>query len=146
MHRHVNVAGGGGGEPVQTPNVIAFDYDVAGNQIKRKPIYINSGVYKTTNNAIPTSNELIKSDLYADISYYPNPVKEELFLKWLNPEKGYVMKLKLSNMNGQLLKQYEVSKTIEEITIDFQSYPQGFYTLILFYNNGEQKTLKIIKQ
>lgn len=64
---------------------IRFEYDDAGNQIQRRVcldcLAKNAqGVYKET-------SQLEDSDLQKFfpedvISYYPNPVKEELFLKW----------------------------------------------------------------
>ncbi len=140
--------GGGGGEnpPVDIPNTITFDYDTAGNQYQRRIIYIASGVYKNAEDIAIDSTKLIKSDIYLDVSYFPNPVKEELFLKWTNTETVYVKSLQLYNMAGQLLKKVKDLNRIDEVAFSFQPYPQGFYNLMLVYSNDERKTLKIVKQ
>ena len=87
---------------------IAFNYDDAGNQIQR---YIctschsrktNDTDYKTPESL--TDKDLIKDDLYGQISYYPNPVKEELYVKWHNKVDNQVTKIELYSISGQLVK------------------------------------------
>lgn len=136
--------------PPPAPNVIAFDYDDAGNQIKRRFIYVASGVYRQTNqitdNQILAEKELIESDIFSDILYYPNPVQSELFLKWKNNEISFVDRIELYSLSGQLVKSISTIKNVEETTIDFQSLPSGYYNLLLVYSSGEAKDLKIIKK
>ena len=124
-------------------NSLSFDYDPVGNQIVRELIHMQN---KQSNN--PESNtsvEYKKSDLYNDISYYPNPVKEELHVKWINSLDKNVDSVVIYNMTGQLIKQYIDLKNEEVLVVNFSSYPQGYYNLILIYKEGNQKTLKIVK-
>jgi hypothetical protein len=80
------------------------------------------------------------------ISYYPNPVKEELFLKWeLNDDKK-VSEVELYSLSGQLVGAYSKLDKDNSFVMSFQQYPQGIYSLILLYTNGEKKSLKIIKE
>ena len=129
---------------------IAFNYDDAGNQIQR---YIctschsrktNDTDYKTPESL--TDKDLIKDDLYGQISYYPNPVKEELYVKWHNKVDNQVTKIELYSISGQLVKYISDLRNSELATIGFQPYPEGYYNLILVYSNGDRKTLKIIKK
>lgn len=135
--------------PPPAPNIVAFDYDVAGNQIKRNFIYVASGIYRQTNQPIEQNNskeELIESDIFSDILYYPNPVQSELFLKWKNTDVNFVDRIELYSLSGQLIKNISSIKGVEETTVDFQSLPSGYYNLLLVYSSGEAKDLKIIKK
>jgi hypothetical protein len=132
----------------QTIDHIQFDYDTAGNQIKRYTIDVNPG--RNSTDSIKEKDELveedfIKTDIYQDISYYPNPVKEELYIKWENTNSIYVNSISIYTLTGQLIKTYSNLKNRNTMDVSFNSLPQGFYTLILVYSNNEQKTLKIIK-
>lgn len=120
---------------------ILFSYDKAGNQTFRE-IYIN-GLATSTSKSI---KELKKEDLLEidQISYYPNPVIEELFLSWkLTPEKT-VQKIEVFEISGKSLQTYFPKS--KQISIGFSSYPSGIYFVILNYNNGEAKTIKIVKK
>ena len=132
---------------------IKFSYDNAGNQVKREICFCSREV---NDSIVPrdsikkyeelTEKDLTKDVLYDQISYYPNPVREELYVKWMNDEKGFVSTIELYSMNGQSLKSYSGLKGKETATIPFQKYPQGTYNLVLVYSNGDRKTLRIIKQ
>jgi len=80
------------------------------------------------------------------ISYYPNPVKEELYLKWELIDENFVKSIQVIGINGQVLKTYQNKKEINFQNIAFQDLPAGVYIVSLAYNNGDQKTIKIIKQ
>jgi hypothetical protein len=137
-------------EPPPAPNTLKFIYDAAGNQTNRQFVYIASGVWRQSNpvngRAVILEEELIESDIYSDILYYPNPVLSELFLRWKNNEIEYVEKIELYSLSGQLVKTIPTVKDIQETTIDFQSLPSGYYNLVLTYTSGEEKDLKIIKK
>ena len=120
---------------------ILFSYDNAGNQILRE-ICINCTA-RTTSKPV---KELKKEDLIEidQISYYPNPVIEELFLSWkLVPEKT-VQKIEVFTISGKSLQGYLPQS--DQITIGFSGYPSGIYFVHFNYNNGEVKTIKIIKK
>jgi hypothetical protein len=128
---------------------ITFEYDKAGNQTYRK-LCLNCTNKKSKE--LPKEIEAItEEDLEKffpedAISYYPNPVREELYLKWALTNDNYVASLNVYNFNGQVLRSYSQSERSNSQTIPFQSYPSGAYLIVLQYKNGEQKTIKIIKQ
>lgn len=127
---------------------IHFDYDIAGNQITRE-FCLNCSA--KTSNISKEISELKDSDLLKflpedNFSYYPNPVKEELFLKWDNSNTIKISNIKLFSLNGTLLKSFENQENLISQNILFQYYPNGLYVVILSYSNGEEKTIKIIKQ
>ncbi|WP_395043755.1 T9SS type A sorting domain-containing protein [Flavobacterium sp.] len=133
----------------QTIDHIQFEYDAAGNQVIRKTIDILPGRF--SNDTIKNikdlvENDLIKTDLYDDIKYYPNPVLEELYITWNSIEQNKISKIELYSMSGQLLKSDLVKNNTNNVVVSFRDYPQGFYTILLVCVNGERKSLKIVKK
>lgn len=128
---------------------ITFEYDKAGNQTNRK-LCLNCTSKKSKEVpkeiAAITEEDLEKFFPEDAISYYPNPVREELYLKWSLIDDNYVTSLIVYSFNGQVLKSYYQSNEKNAQTIPFQPYPAGIYLIALHYKNGDQKTIKIIKQ
>lgn len=135
----------GGGNVDMAPNSIRFNFDTEGNQVKREVIYLAK--VRDPNSVNSNSWSTLKKDsLYDDISYYPNPVKQELFIKWKNPNTGNVKSIELYSLSGQLMKIFKNLQDVNDKTIDFNNYPSGMYNLLLTYTNAETKTLKILKE
>jgi hypothetical protein len=132
------------------PKKITFEYDGAGNQTKRELCLQCTS--KKSNTSPPkeiaavTEEDLEKFFPEDVLSYYPNPVREELYLKWELSNDNYVKALRVYNFNGQALKSYSPSERDNTQTIPFQSYPSGVYLIVLEYSNGDEKTIKIIKK
>ncbi len=133
----------------QAPNKITFDYDLAGNQTKRELcLSCSKSGYKTKAPiAIAALQEEDLQKFFPEdvISYYPNPVKEELYLKWeLIPLKE-VSSVYLYSLNGQVLQSYNNLQKNNTLNIPFFNYPAGTYLVVLVYGSGEQKSIKIRK-
>jgi hypothetical protein len=133
----------------QAQDRITFTYDNAGNQIQRS-LCLNCTSSKIKNAKPKEVTALKEQDLQKFfpediISYYPNPVKEELYLKWEFKDENLVNSIQLYGLNGQLLKSYSGLDKANSQTIPFQNYPSGVYIIVLLYSNGEQKNIKIIK-
>lgn len=131
------------------PTRIKFTYDAAGNQIKRE--ICSNCLARTANDSIKTAatltgSDMIKDDVYDQISYYPNPVREELYVKWVNIETKYVSSIEVYSLSGQSVQRYTNLKGNELATIGFLNYPSGYYNVVLLYSDGERKTLKIVKK
>ncbi|MBE8726459.1 T9SS type A sorting domain-containing protein [Flavobacterium hungaricum] len=92
-----------------------------------------------------TQEDLLKFSPDDIISYYPNPVKEELFLKWELADQNLVTSIQIYNISGQVLKNYSDTKA-NSINIPFQDYSSGVYLVQLNYDKGNSKTIKIIKK
>jgi len=128
-------------------NKITFTYDAAGNQTSR--IYCLNCSGKQAKE-IKEIEALVDEDLQKFfpediISYYPNPVKEELYLKW-EMKDDYVLSVVVYNINGQILKSHAAGESINTLNIPFAEYASGVYIIALNYKKGDQKTIKIIKQ
>lgn len=130
-------------------NKITFDYDNAGNQIKRELcLSCTKANYKTKapKEIIALKEEDLQKFSPEDIiSYYPNPVKEELYLKWELVTDKTVTDIQLYDLNGRVLKTYNNLEKNNTLNIPFLNYPKGTYLVVLVYNDGEQKTIKIVK-
>ncbi|MDL2141711.1 T9SS type A sorting domain-containing protein [Flavobacterium tructae] len=131
-------------------NKVVFEYDNAGNQIKR---YLCLNCPSTTgkNDAPKEIEELTQEDLLQFsqedlISYYPNPVKEELFLNWKFTNDKFVNNIQVFSITGQLLKAYPTTLKNNSQNISFQNYPAGIYAVLLYYSDGDKKSIKIIKK
>lgn len=128
---------------------ITFSYDGEGNQTQRNYCYSCSS---KTAGVVPKEIAAIKEEDLQNfsqndvITYYPNPVKEELYLEWELINDNAVASINVYGLNGQLLKSYSGLTKTNSQNIPFQNYPSGVYTVVLFYRNSEQKTIKIIKQ
>lgn len=131
-------------------NKILFEYDTAGNQVKRSlcincPANLGKDSSETPKDiAKLTTQDLIKSFPDDVISYYPNPVKEELYLKW-DLVDNKVSLIQIYSLTGQLIESYNKLENTNNRVMSFQKYPSGMYDLLISYTNGEQKSIKIIK-
>lgn len=129
---------------------VIFEYDSAGNQIIRR-FCINCSTFRNTNDSIKDFSELKEEDLLKfsptdNISYYPNPVSEELYLKWELINDVKVSRIDVYNINGQLIKSFSNLTNENNKTIPFQELPVGTYSILLLYSNSEQKPIIIIKK
>jgi len=133
----------------QAPTRIAFDYDGNGNQVKRY-ICVNCSAKIAKDSLMTeetvTDTEMIKDELYEQLSYYPNPVREELYIQWQNNKSKYITGIELYSITGQALQKHKNLKGKEIVTIPFLNYPSGYYNVVILYNDGEKKTLKIVKK
>jgi hypothetical protein len=132
----------------QAQTKITFGYDAAGNQTSR--ILCINCLSKPAKE-IKEIEAIITTDpdqFFAEdqISYYPNPVKEELYLQWQLKESNYVTSVHVYSVTGQILKAYFINEQLSNLNIPFQSYPAGVYIVLLSYKNGGEKSIKIIKQ
>lgn len=128
---------------------LSFDYDQAGNQTKRWWCTI---CHDKTSNQTPKDVAVLEDADFQkflpedEFSYYPNPVKEELYLKWPLKEDKKVKNISVYNLNGQLIKQYNHLETQQFQNIPFSNFPVATYILVLEYTNGEQKSINILKK
>lgn len=134
----------------QNSDRVIFEYDSAGNQIIRR-FCINCSTFRNTNDSIKDFSELKEEDLLKfsptdKISYYPNPVSEELYLKWELINDVKVSRIDVYNINGQLIKSFLNLTNENNKTISFQELSVGTYSVLMTYSNSEQKPITIIKK
>lgn len=141
--------------PVDPPpgdyNAIKFTYDQAGNQTKRQMIYLtanknNTQISDSISTSVIENEKLMTNEEYADVKYYPNPVRSELFLKWNERGEQDMENIQVYDINGKLVMSFPHQNEASQVTISFEHLPQGYYNLFLVYTNGEKKDFKIVKQ
>lgn len=127
---------------------LTFSYDSAGNQITRILCIscLSRPAKEVKEIAAVTESDLEKFSDEDVISYYPNPLKEQLYLKWQLAQDNYVNSVHVYAMNGQVLRTYKTDKNTNQLIIPFQDYTVGVYLVLLSYNDGQEKSIKIIKQ
>ena len=127
---------------------LTFGYDLAGNQTSRT-LCVNCNAKPARE--VKEISELQQDDLLKfspeeTFSYYPNPVREELYLSWQATSDKYITSVSVYSISGQLILNYGASALVNSYNIAFQNYPSGIYMVMLNYSNGEEKSIKIIKQ
>lgn len=129
-------------------NKINFGYDLAGNQTSRTICLQCKAKSSKEIKEIDslTEDDLLKFDKEDDFSYYPNPVREELYLSWNTTSDKYISSVRVYSLAGQELSSHYGSSAISNLTLHFQNYPSGIYMVLLNYNDGGEKSIKIIKQ
>jgi photosystem II stability/assembly factor-like uncharacterized protein len=85
--------------------------------------------------------ELEQENKKSDISLYPNPAKDEVFMKWKTDFKPSTVKL--MDINGKVIQETKWSKN-EEINISLESVPSGMYFVKIIFNEKNQITRKLI--
>jgi hypothetical protein len=127
---------------------LTFSYDAAGNQISRTLCIncVSKAVEEIKEIEAITQDDLLQFSDKDIISYYPNPVKEELYLQWQLINENYVTSVQLYSVTGQVLRTYQPNKQDNNLTLPFQQYPSGIYIVLMSYKDGGEKSIKIIKQ
>jgi len=147
------------GASANAQNKLTFDYDTAGNQTNRDLLCINCIAVTADEIENTEETEEPKEDENTDesnvetpskktiVSYYPNPVKEELFIEWREISEGnYVTVVAVYSLSGQAVKTQPVPKGTSNLTLPFREYPAGVYIVFISYKNGDEKSIKIMKQ
>jgi hypothetical protein len=126
---------------------ITFDYDTAGNQTKRELcINCTTTAKVITDPKLLTKADLITSDVSDQISYYPNPVQQELYLSWQLANNNAVTTIQVFDLNGRLFQSFSGLESANVQTVSFANYASGLYLVLFQYSNGDKKSIKIIKQ
>lgn len=124
-----------------------FVYDTAGNQITaNRFIYISAYLEPAEGKTSSEKEDYVKFYEEDTFSYYPNPVSEELNLKWENRADEIISTFRVFSPSGALLKEYTVLENERQYIIPFKDYPQGFYIVQVGYTNGSVKSITIVKK
>lgn len=125
---------------------LLFSYDTAGNQIARTLCVncpIGSGRYAKSPEIKTPEIETVVLD---KVTFYPNPVAEELNVKWELIDNKTVENIAVYDLNGALMQIYSDLKNDNLKVLPFGIYPSGMYIVSLTYSDGEQKSLQVIKK
>lgn len=133
---------------VNAQKKLTFSYDGAGNQTSRVLCItcLSKTVQEVKEIEAVTENDLEKFFPEDVISYYPNPVREELYLQWQLAQDNYVTAVYVYSITGQVLRTFQANINTSNLNIPFQNYAAGVYLVVLSYKDGGEKSIKIIKQ
>lgn len=126
---------------------IIFEYDQAGNQIVRR--FCTSCRFSNEDSKDIeeiTEHDLIKSFPEDVISYYPNPVKDELYIKWELINDNVVKEIQLYDVGGKLLTTINNLENTNYTNLQFSELPVNIYLVLMVYKNGDIKSIKIVKE
>jgi len=135
--------GDGGITPPSNYGTIHFNFDNAGNQIKRSFIQNKSTKQK---NDVEEVIEEIDEENKSELSYYPNPIKDELTISWVKSKNTYINAIEIFNISGKLIKSFNPSENNQELSLPFQNIASGVYIIKALFNNGKQDSFKVIKE
>jgi len=96
--------------------------------------------YQTPYNFIITSTLATPENSLSAMTFYPNPVKDVLHLDNVSISKASVY-----SVLGQQLDVKSFDSTVTSNTIDMSGYSKGIY-LIVLENEGQQQTIKVVKE
>lgn len=120
---------------------ISYEYDMAGNRIARKVVYIDnpSHAKEHIEETVPIVDQLGERK----ITVYPNPTRGSLAVEITGGDQKDQMTLSLFSSQGVQLQ--NIKTTGVTTPVNMSAYPSGWY--ILRIQVGDKMTeLKIIKQ
>lgn len=137
---------------LQAQERLTFTYDAAGNQTQRKWICANcsSSAYRPTEEQVKLLNDSKFTDEDKEpkrsLEGFPNPVTEQMQVKWSSNEQIYVKQLMLFSVLGVKVLEKTFQSHEQSTTLDFTSLAPGIYVLQAIYSDNLKETLKIFKK
>jgi hypothetical protein len=137
---------------------LQFEYDAAGNQIKRDWVCIGCSTFPVSLASRDNSSEMATipdakkntASTQRSLLAYPNPLTEILNVKWKYADKYHVNKIEVFSVGGiTFFKQdytNDIDQPILQVAIPFQRQLPGMYVLRVSYSDGKQETIKVIKK
>lgn len=128
---------------------ITFQYDAAGNQTFKGVIVLARPANQEAAAEIkdePESSDFLTSSMVPEIQYYPNPLKDQLYLQWQNTTLKSVQKLEVYSLTGSFVSKQSLTIDTKQTEIDFGNQPIGMYLIMVFYSDNTHKELKVIKK
>jgi hypothetical protein len=127
-------------------NTITFQYDAAGNQIRRE-LCINCPSSSGRQAAKETVTESVENPLLQDrLSYYPNPVTEALTIQWGKEDEGHVQSISIYTIDGRQMSSVSNLQAVNRQTVPFLDFPSGMYIVVIRFDNKKEESIKIVKK
>ena len=129
----------------QNTTKMLFEYDTAGNQVRRE-LCINCPSSSDRQAAKETVTESLEKSVSQDqLSYYPNPVKEELTIQWTKEDEGHVQSIVVYTIDGRQMSSVANLEVNRQI-VPFLDFPPGMYIVVIRFDNKKEESIKILKK
>ena len=129
---------------ITAQSTISYDYDAAGNRIKRHVIILPSVKADTSDQTKKSKQEIYEETLAGQkIIIYPNPTKGQLLVDIQGYAEESRIELYVYSLTGELL--ISQSSSSKNNSLDLSIYPAGIYVLKVTVDNKSNKW-KVIKQ
>ncbi|WP_176328533.1 MULTISPECIES: T9SS type A sorting domain-containing protein [Arenibacter] len=80
-----------------------------------------------------------------EMTAYPNPVTEILFVEWFPNERLKPKEIQVFTVDGRLMNTIPINTVRGEQPVYFNDSPPGLYLLKVLFENGERQTIRIVK-
>lgn len=131
-------------EPLQ------FQYDAAGNQTVSQLICINcpgepqaGGGGETPGAETPI---ILSEKTLNQLTYYPNPVTEELTLLWKNNPHRRITSVSVYTLGGKRVHYASPLNLQENLVLSFSALAPGMYEIVALTSDGKTEAFKILKK
>ncbi|SHJ56101.1 Por secretion system C-terminal sorting domain-containing protein [Arenibacter nanhaiticus] len=129
---------------------LKFTYDMAGNQILRDRVCLTCLKAVMPQNLdslfVDSIDELGLTDILDfEMTAYPNPVTEILFVEWFPNERLKPKEIQVFTVDGRLMNTIPINTVRGEQPVYFNDSPPGLYLLKVLFENGERQTIRIVK-
>src|SRR5690606_35236386 len=128
---------------------LKFTYDTAGNQTLRERVCLTclKAVLPEIDSLLVESIvEVEVSDILDfEMTAYPNPVTETLMVEWFPNERLRPKEIQLFTVDGRHLYTIPIHTVRGEQPVQFNDSPPGLYLLKVLFENGERRTIRIVK-
>lgn len=111
-----------------------LEYDTAGNQIVSALVCVNC------------PEAAGEKHLLDAVTYYPNPVQQQLTLSWKNTETVHVTSVRVYDLNGRQLTSKDNLSAERDVNLSFSNNTAGIYIIEVLSSDGTTERFKIIKK
>ena len=118
----------------QEPPPLYLEYDNAGNQVLSDLVCVNCPGEEATKHTLDK------------VTYYPNPVAEELILTWENKDNNPITAIRVYTLNGKHIASKNSLDLQTRLSLNFSNKAAGIYVVELLSSDGQKKSFKIIKK
>lgn len=128
---------------------LKFTYDTAGNQIVRDRVCATclKAVIPQEADSLQaaTPEDPLQNVADFEITAYPNPVTQLLFVDWDPGSELKPQLVQLFTLNGRLLATFPLRSGQRDQEVDFGGYPPGIYLINVSFSNNEKRSFKVVK-
>lgn len=131
-------------EPLQ------LQYDAAGNQTMSRLVCINcpgepqaGGGGETPGAEAPI---ILSEKTLNQLTYYPNPVTEELTLLWKNNSHRRITSVSVYTLGGKRALYASPLNLQESLVLSFSALASGLYEIVALTSDGKTEAFKILKK